>query len=416
MIRWLYATCFWGFLFCAAIGFLLLNVPTQKKNWFASFAQNINERDIERARLVQIWVGTAGESRPIGGSEQQCAQWAAAISELLHECQATGASLEVLLIVDEAVLAQNQDLQKHWEKQYPLSVRWIVVSSLIEQMPEKMSCVLSTQCSWGIPAICSDVVRLAALSLDDTDLAIYADIDTLTQAWARGKGDSAAFLGLTELRPGIRHHYFTSQSQVSWNNDLIVRYHAMGSMHKILALAEKNFLQHASVYNDLSEQHQRLNALNQGNYLTDLHQRTQAFQQNPTRNINRYSQILSASGVGPGLWRRASMCRWAEPYNEGELHFVDNAFSWRSCSQVLDGAVNWELLTQRFNHLYAQDCLEIVLLIEDALFQYKQQGVVSLLLCEEIRERCQRQPEIQKGLKLFYSQPDKTLAFILSNR
>lgn len=337
--------CLLGLLFLAisALGFK----NNFSSNWYDSFFNQLKKQNITSYRLLFIWVqGDMGpEVRPIGGDPTQFAHWQKHTESLLSHVASRALldrampKFQIEIVLDEPTYRKHRALFDLWQERYPSYIRLTQLNQLYRLYPE-LSWVLG-QCRSGVPALCSDVIRIWHLP-QNYSMNVYLDIDTfIDRHEGKNKLSSALSLGAQVKNKGVYHAVQTSPraSGNLCNNDIIVDYGSNNwPLIKSIALGSLENYKHP--WQALTKRHTWHQVDGRANYQRQLEERLTWWVSHPYDNFHPLGMVVQING--PWFWLHLTA--------EGHSGFYQipvtlNSGSWKGGREVsIKGSMNYASL------------------------------------------------------------------------
>ncbi len=223
----LYISCCIGFFYYLA-----------SYNWFTSFIEVLDkDSSVSHYKLIQIWVqgdrGIDGKVNPITANDQSFAEWKKIMDDFFKVASVYKKKpVQYELILDDLTINKHKKIFDEWKEKYPNNFNIVRVNDIIDQHPE--TSLYLEHCSFGNPALCSDVIRVLKIFEPNTRV-VYIDFDFLIQLYQcrdffilnrknRPAVKSELALGLAVDDKKIHSTQFVSfkEGRLFFNNDLIV--------------------------------------------------------------------------------------------------------------------------------------------------------------------------------------------------
>jgi hypothetical protein len=355
-------------------GVSLLSQDQPKKfQWYQDFYQTLANHRITSFKLMQIWVAPHAndlESAPlIGGNLKNFELWRVATEELLRSDAAYQdvwrGRFIYEIVVDEKTRHKHQALFDSWQELYAPIFKITLINDL---QPDKNSplAIGYQQCLSGVAAVCSDYLRFDYNLDSESDITVYMDIDTMSQALTKKQGRSAQILGADLREPGLYSvAFYDKNSSIHWNNDTLIFYNLSKEQQKKLRsiLNDKLLNQKIAYDNILDKSH--LNAISSfSDYQEKLKQRVLSFIQNDHQWLHKYDLILN--NIGPGFYVDLLQQGLSHTYWHSASDFVEGYASWTDELQTNVCHFNTQVLRFYYDEETIHMLLHILLMLYDA--------------------------------------------------
>lgn len=307
-------------------------------------------------RLFFIWVqGDLDHKVPLGGDDPTFQAWAKEVEALMQIFQRTSHPMRVELLADQGTFLQHQALWERWAKTYPdvwkltdiRTIHWPDASWVLEQ------------CEHGIPAVCSDILRIFYLRHDAYSINLYMDVDAFVYHRSHQTMSTAHLLGWDVKEPGLYHGASVGRDPKDSvvNNDYILsdRFEHWDFLH---ALAASRLVE----YRDLL-QHAALRSKIQSPRAYHSHMKTflASWKKSPARNIHPLGWVVEA--YGPWFWLHLSA--------EGRSRFYPlpaspTAGSWKGGSAISSqGSLSYQAAVAWLGEDLALESMRLLWMMED---------------------------------------------------
>lgn len=379
-----YVRCALGVL-CAVLLYMgVVSNKTEDVSWYDSFFNQLEVLDIKSYRLLFIWVqGDMGSVvRPIGGDDAQFDAWRTHVESLLvaacdkkrHDRKT---DVVVELTLDQKSYVHHKDLIDSWKKRYPKNFDMTFVDQMYDLYPE-ISWALD-QCHSGIPALCSDVLRLWHLP-QDYDMNVYMDVDTFVARHSdQMRLSSALSLGSRVVNRGVYHGVQSSSNPKDnlCNNDLIIDY-GSDNWPLIKATSLSALEAYKEPWQSLSNR--MLWKKSYEGYVEDLNVRLSWWESHPYLNFHPIGMVVHVNG--PWFWLSLSAEGHSAFYN---IPLSPNQGSWKGGSDTsIKGSMTYGSLKHWWGDR-ANRVLKLTLMASD--YQY--------LLSHNVSWKCQAADDIR---------------------
>ncbi|NBW57409.1 hypothetical protein EBR43_06420 [bacterium] len=325
-------------------------------DWYEAFYQKLSDLDVKRYRLLQIWVqgDRLNDVNPIGGDQQSFFSWKEKMSMFLEQANKNAQKVHVVveLVLDRRTQDYHHDLLQQWQARYPLHL----IMTSVETMPQEYPVIAEPlkQCSEGIPAVCSDILRVWHLQ-QPYDINVYMDIDTFIFRSTRYynpyllKNDPLAVssdvaFGAHLNGKGIYHSLSIQNNppRFIFNNDFIVDYHA-DHWALIKSITSRNFMQYQGFLDLISMRSHYLNK-DYKSYQEYLQSKKAWAELHPFLNINQVPIVMMLTG--PAFWQHLYLQEWSKGY---EFASIPSSGEWMNATGSVYGAMNNQILKEIFN-------------------------------------------------------------------
>lgn len=362
---------FWlSYCICAAFYLTLL----YRYDWYADFYQHLVKKDIKSYRMLQIWVQgdklAWGDASPIGGDEKDFEEWKKAMNLFLlkaHEHRSL-ATVTVELVLDYPTQQLHQSLLEEWQQHYPSCLIVTPIEAIIDHYPSLKTSL--AQCTQGIPAVCSDILRVWHLR-QPFDVNIYIDVDTFIY---RAKNQYNPFVfnkeddlpshkawGLNLSEKGVYTGFLLDREKgnIVSNNDMIIDFFDQDSWIVIKAVAENHLNRYQDFLTFITERSLLLDC-DFYTYEAYLLKKIEWAKKNPTLNFNQVPMIIGL--VGPAFWRMHQLEGWVKPYY---LPSMPSSGLWMNRLSSVYGATSQAMLQQLYNESVIDHILSITFMAHD---------------------------------------------------
>lgn len=296
-------------------------------NWWDDFFITLKNRN-ESYRFMQIWVqadrACAPYVNPIGGNRSDYLEWKSGIAEFLRQTKRHRLdNITLELYLDELTFIYHQDDFRQFLK-YPAFKCSFVEDFITPDNAYPLSMGFA-QCVDGIPALCSDFLRISLLHDFHFDYNVYMDIDTFIYRLKYRKyptlpntvimASSDHVFGLYAQPETISHSFSflkrnDHDSSIETNNDCIVDYHGPEVLWSVIqALAEQRLSKVNGLF-DLLLARPYINSYEEYQYY--LNAKIQWALANPDSNVNQIPLVIETTG--PGFWKDMDLRLLTQPY------------------------------------------------------------------------------------------------------
>lgn len=356
-----------GIIFCVGIISFSCYKIWHNIFWYDDLYAQLHEHHIKDYRLLFIWVqgGVSPHVRPIGGNAANNAQWVMHTESFLREAayrfehNDNAPFVHVEVVVDPPTYALHKLLFDRWREQYGEHILITPVSVVGEKYP--LISKHLQQCTSGIPALCSDIIRLFYLK-NSCDMNVYMDIDLFINAHREGfKKDSAHTYGLAGQDYTLHQSYFIGDRKNEIvNNDFLVdrHYQEWDKLHqdgyKQLALYDKPmeflYLRYKWINDPMV-------------YDSVLQEKHAWYKKNRTINFHPINSVLHI--VGPVFWLKQNECGRVENY---KIPNMPNASSWIAGPlhlKSVDGYMTYDILHKNMGDDVAEHAMLLTFMAHD---------------------------------------------------
>lgn len=408
MIWTLFERAVWAFFSLSIVFWLTYN-------WYDDFYSELHQNPTPY-RLLQIWVQADNPSQattPIGGSQQDAQYWAQGVESFLAQAAAHPSCQVTLdLVLDTPTLLHHQQLINHWENNYPYNFKLLKLDDLLPSLPDNH--FIASQCTCGIAASCSDILRIFLLPQKGT-YSTYMDIDTFLYRIEHQKKPFANFdvvattspqaYGLTQgvhdVFMGMVNGLEKPTPIIYLNNDCLISQPEalMWPLIHARLLAE---IERSSSYWLLLNERGQITEYE--SYCHNLEKRLDWALDNPYANLNPNSLVINMAG--PGFWRQLFDQYLIAGY---PLPHLPSSGAWMGPGQSIQGIVCYHLIQQLFDQHEAQAIAKVAFLAIDFTYYKKRQSPLQDSIKKQIAQLWDTIPEHKKelALKLFCA-PIKT--------
>ncbi|NBX71387.1 hypothetical protein EBQ91_00535, partial [bacterium] len=342
----------------------------RKEDWYGAFFKELSQQNIKSYRFINIWAQGERYKKEdysyIGGQHKNYRVWKKSVENFLFEAkQHLEYKILFEVFVDQRTYALCFDTLAKWEKTYPHTFK----ITLIDQLKDDDFLIEPLkQCSEGIPAICSDVLRVMYLHNPDYEVNVYMDVDTLIEGYrSRKKYSSINAFGLQLPGKGIFNTLEMSPNKIIWNNDFIVDKGTDKDWDLIQSFLKQNFTLYQKAYRDIYRRSIRSKLESFSDYLEDLEERALWWQQNSHMNFNQNSmigQVLSGGFFADMLFRELSY-----PYKVNNCMSEKNYRSWAGEETYINNVfMSFDMNRARFDQQSSIFILKFTLMLYDYLY------------------------------------------------
>jgi len=357
-----------SYILCAFFYLLLI----YQFDWYQTFYQKLSDLDVSRYRLLQIWVqgDRVNAVNPIGGDQKSFLDWKEKMTIFLDQANKHAQKTHVVveLVLDRLTQDYHHDLLQHWQERYPLHL--IITSA--ENMSQEYPLIAEPlkQCSEGIPALCSDILRVWHLQ-QPYDINVYMDIDTfifrsthhynpyLFKQDPLSVSSDVAF-GAHLNGKGIYHSLSIQNNppKFIFNNDFVVDYHA-DHWNLIKSITSRNFSQYQS-FLDLISMRSTFIDKDYKAYQEYLQSKKAWAELNPFLNMNQIPLVMMLTG--PAFWKSLYLQGWSKGY---EFPSIPSSGEWMNAMGSVYGAINSHMIKDIFNHEAQSHIVNIIFMAHD---------------------------------------------------
>jgi len=325
-------------------------------NWWDDFFDTLQARN-ESYRMLQIWVQADSPKAPaivpIGASKTAFTLWRKDIDRWLYQSlRHPEIAVYYSLILDRPTWTHHAALLEQWKRRYPSQIEILFYQDVFATAPQ-LPCG-STQCSHGIAAACSDILRLLALHNPSYDYNVYMDVDTfihryqsaLNPYWpsAPFASTSAHLFGLHLTQPGLAQSFLSvvgssfDRSALQINNDFLIDYKMPDWLWSCVQTLGFERISQAAPLFDLCADRSSIRSF--ADYSVHLDRKVQYALHNPERNINPIPLVIYSAG--PGLWKDLYVRGLSQPYR---LPQIPSSGEWMNHSAKVYGLTSVNDLT-----------------------------------------------------------------------
>ncbi len=384
---------FWVALFCYGVHICAFN-------WWDDFFDTLNHTD-QSYVMSQIWVQNPQNSEPwlncIGGKKDIFLKWKIFIERWLYETRRHVKSpVKFILIGDAQTFAYHNDLFKVWTQRYPNAFEFVFYTDVIKNITADVYSLVQEQCTHGIPAACSDFIRIASIDHFNSDFLVYMDIDTFVHRLENAKNiylprsplseNSAISMGVGAVtRPGIYHGVLYEKgsgidgNSLRMNNDFLISAKSDAALKAaIMRMAESRLADSADLVHLISMR-SSIHSVQQ--YIFYQNQRLDLAKKNINQNFLYVPFIIFSTG--PGFWKDLYMSGWSKAYPSIDIYSTGE---WMDKGTVSQQASIKEFLSCGIDENRVDIITNVMILIDDYFYYISKNAIVARYIEESLRE------------------------------
>lgn len=386
--------------------FFLIIVFFVNHNWYDDF-YHVIEKEYAPFRFLQIWVQAdrpRQELAPVGGSLEESQFWAQGIENFLAQA-AVRKKYDVTFefVTDTQTREAHDKLLSHWLEMYPQNFKILLLETLLPTLPHQE--FLSSQCTCGIAASCSDFLRIFLLHQEGITNT-YLDIDTFLYRLQHQKKPFANFdpfatssaqaFGLYQGQRGVflgmQQNFESKPSSIQINNDCLISKPQTSAWPLIKAATSLKIAQYQSYFMLLNE---RCQIFDYQNYQSNLNKRLKWAIENSDCNVNQSPLVIAAAG--PEFWRYFFDTQVVTGYF---LPYLPSNGGWMGPGGSVEGSAPYDMLQVIFGAQHAQSLLKIALLNVDFIYYSKRDASLASEIKKELLDLWELIPEGQEEMAL----------------